>query len=328
MRARLPAKLGAAVCLLLCAWFLAPLGMGIVHIGMLWPSALLVLAAARLLRPDVFRRLLRKKWLRWMVRAALGLGLAAALGIFGWMVSAAANRAAPAESTVIVLGCQVRGTEPSLTLQRRVDAAADYLRAHPQARCVASGGQSDDEEISEAECIRAALIADPAGDSDVEAHIEQPPERFLIPRVAVDNGARADGFVTGKAGDEVFRRIPLVKEERLFQFLCEQDQLLEVVDLILLPAVHAVIVEPRLSHRQDAGIRDQYFLDARHVLLLRFVGAVRMDPRRPVDVMGLRKIIHELILLRLRACQDTLDPCGVRVLDDLRPSRFEKVKQP
>ena len=55
MRARLPAKLGAAVCLLLCAWFLAPLGMGIVHIGMLWPSALLVLAAARLLRPDVFR---------------------------------------------------------------------------------------------------------------------------------------------------------------------------------------------------------------------------------------------------------------------------------
>ncbi len=171
MRARLPAKLGAAVCLLLCAWFLAPLGMGIVHIGMLWPSALLVLAAARLLRPDVFRHLLRKKWLRWTVRAALGLGLAAALGIFGWMVSAAANRAAPAESTVIVLGCQVRGTEPSLTLQRRVDAAADYLRAHPQARCVASGGQSDDEEISEAECIRAALIAAQTGASILPAAI-------------------------------------------------------------------------------------------------------------------------------------------------------------
>ena len=56
MRARLPAKLGAAVCLLLCAWFLAPLGMGIVHIGMLWPSALLVLAAARLLRRENRRK--------------------------------------------------------------------------------------------------------------------------------------------------------------------------------------------------------------------------------------------------------------------------------
>ena len=133
----------------------------------------------------------------------------------------------------------------------------------------------------------------------------------------MNDGARTDGFVPGKAGDEVLRRVPLVKKERLFQFLCEQDQLLEVVDLILPPAVHAVIVEPRLSHRQDTGIRGQYFLDARHILFLRFVGAVRMDPRRPVDVMGLREIIHELILLRLRAGQDTLDPCGVRVLDDL-----------
>ena len=168
-----------------------------------------------------------------------------------------------------------------------------------------------------AQVIRTALITDPSGDADVEAHIEQPPERFLIPRVAVDDGARTDGFVTGKAGDEVLRRIPLVKEERLSQFLCEQDQLLEVVDLILLPAVHAVIVEPRLSHRQDAGIRRQYFLDARHVLLSRFVGAVRMDPRCPVDVMGLGEIIHELIVLRFRACQDTLDPCGMGVLDDL-----------
>ena len=168
-----------------------------------------------------------------------------------------------------------------------------------------------------AQVIRTALIADPSGDADVKAHIEQPPERFLIPRIAVDDGARTDGFVTGKAGDEVLRCVPLVKKERLSQFLCEQDQLLEVVDLILLPAVHAVIVKPRLSHRQDAGIRGQYFLDARHVLLLRFVGAVRMDPRRPVDIMGLREIIHELILLRLRACQDTLDPRGVRILDDL-----------
>ena len=168
-----------------------------------------------------------------------------------------------------------------------------------------------------AQVIRTALIADPSGDADVEAHRKERLERFLISCIAMHDGTRTDGFVTGKAGDKVLRRVPLVKKERLSQFLCKQDQLLEVVDLILLPAVHAVIVEPRLSHRQDAGIRGQYFLDARHVLLLRFVGAVRMDPRRPVDVMGLREIIHELILLRLRACQDTLDPCGVRILDDL-----------
>lgn len=165
MRRSLPARVGAAVCLLLCVWFLVPLGMGIVHIGMLWPPVVLLLAAARLLRPDIFRRLLRRKWLRWTVRAVCAAGLAVILGLLVWMFSAAANRSAPAESTVIVLGCQVRGTEPSLTLQRRIDAAADYLQTHPQAQCIASGGQNDDEEISEAQCIRTALIAagiDPA----------------------------------------------------------------------------------------------------------------------------------------------------------------------
>ena len=168
-----------------------------------------------------------------------------------------------------------------------------------------------------AQVIRTPLITDPARDADIEAHRKERLERFLISCIAVDDRARTDGFVSGKAGDEVLRCVPLVKEERLPQFLCERDQLLEVVDLILLPAVHAVIVKPRLPHRQDAGIRSQYFLDARHVLLLRFVGAVRMDPRRPVDVMSLREIIHELILLRLRACQNALYPRGVRVLDDL-----------
>ena len=37
---------GAAVCLALAAYFMAPLVMGILHIGMVYPAALLALAAA------------------------------------------------------------------------------------------------------------------------------------------------------------------------------------------------------------------------------------------------------------------------------------------
>lgn len=48
---------GAAVCLALAAYFMAPLVMGILHIGMVYPAALLALAAAMLLRPRWFRRL-------------------------------------------------------------------------------------------------------------------------------------------------------------------------------------------------------------------------------------------------------------------------------
>ena len=36
---------GAAVCLALAAYFMAPLVMGILHIGMVYPAALLALAA-------------------------------------------------------------------------------------------------------------------------------------------------------------------------------------------------------------------------------------------------------------------------------------------
>lgn len=33
--------------------------------------------------------------------------------------------------TVVVLGCKVKGTVPSLMLQRRLEAAKDYLQQHP-----------------------------------------------------------------------------------------------------------------------------------------------------------------------------------------------------
>ena len=62
------------MCLALAAYFMAPLVMGILHIGMVYPAALLALAAAMLLRPRWFRRLPR--WLRRTGGALLGAGLA------------------------------------------------------------------------------------------------------------------------------------------------------------------------------------------------------------------------------------------------------------
>ena len=55
--------------------------------------------------------------------------------------------------TVLVLGCQVRGTEPSLMLTRRLEAAYQYLTQYPDAVCVVSGGQGDDEDIPEGEAM-------------------------------------------------------------------------------------------------------------------------------------------------------------------------------
>lgn len=149
---------GAAVCLALAAYFMAPLVMGILHIGMVYPAALLALAAAMLLRPRWFRRLPR--WLRRTGGALLGAGLALLAAVLVMMAVQAGNRPGPEDCTVVVLGCQVSANgEPTVMLRDRIDAAYDYLTAHPESRCVASGGQNDNEPISEASCIRNTLVA-------------------------------------------------------------------------------------------------------------------------------------------------------------------------
>ena len=60
---------------------------------------------------------------------------------------------------LIVLGAGVNGTVPSLSLRERLDAAYDYLLAHPDTVCVVSGGQGSGEDITEAECMYRYLTA-------------------------------------------------------------------------------------------------------------------------------------------------------------------------
>ena len=54
---------------------------------------------------------------------------------------------------IIVLGCGVNGTVPSLSLWERIQAAYAYLEAHPDTICVVSGGQGPGEDITEAACM-------------------------------------------------------------------------------------------------------------------------------------------------------------------------------
>ncbi|MBQ3904387.1 MAG: YdcF family protein [Eubacterium sp.] len=57
------------------------------------------------------------------------------------------------QKVIIVLGCQIRGDEPSMTLKARCNAAAEYLNEHPDAVAIATGGQGADENLSEGQCI-------------------------------------------------------------------------------------------------------------------------------------------------------------------------------
>lgn len=157
MKAR---RIFAGILAAAAVFFLLPLCAGILHFGMVWPSVVLLLGAALLLWPDFFRRLLRPKWLRWTVSTAAAVCMTVILVTLAFMTRAALDRpAADEDCTVIVLGCQVfPDGHPSLILRGRIQAAYDYLTTHPDAVCIASGGQNGSEPISEALCIRNTLV--------------------------------------------------------------------------------------------------------------------------------------------------------------------------
>lgn len=65
------------------------------------------------------------------------------------------RRKLPENGVVIVLGARVVGASKtcpahlSHAFQYRVDTAASYLKAHPKAVCITTGGQGKDEPQSE-----------------------------------------------------------------------------------------------------------------------------------------------------------------------------------
>ena len=92
------------------------------------------------------------------VAALFVLGVLYCLVMSCCMAYAAHKKPQTAPKAVIVLGCKVRGTTPSLMLAKRIRAACAVLEANPDMVAVVSGGKGDDEDISEAQCMRQELI--------------------------------------------------------------------------------------------------------------------------------------------------------------------------
>lgn len=93
------------------------------------------------------------KALRLILTICLCLGITAAT-VTGCVIARAAFGSPEQDCEyVVVLGAGVNGTVPSLSLRERLNAAYDYLVAHPQAVCVVSGGQGNGEDITEAQCM-------------------------------------------------------------------------------------------------------------------------------------------------------------------------------
>ena len=127
------------------------------HVGMTGVCLLLlaaVLAALELLR----RKKAPRIWSRILI-ALTALGMAAVFGSMGLIIAQGRDDEMPqnAPEFVVVLGAQINGDQPSLTLKKRLDRAYEYMTEYPQATVFVSGGQGPDETQTEASVMAAYL---------------------------------------------------------------------------------------------------------------------------------------------------------------------------
>lgn len=147
-------------------WFVIPIVFsGIVNIGNLAGIAVFVLAFLCVFFYDKVLKILKNLWSKKAGKAFLSficVCLAVVIAITAietvLMVGAAVNKP-DSSSTVVVLGCRVYGERPSRMMVARLNAAMKYLEANPESACILSGGQGEDEDISEAECMYRYLVS-------------------------------------------------------------------------------------------------------------------------------------------------------------------------
>ena len=81
-------------------------------------------------------------------RTLIALAAVFFIAVECFVVSGMVSAAPAGLDYLIVLGARVNGTQPSLSLQTRVNVAARYLHENPDTLVIASGGQGEDEIIS------------------------------------------------------------------------------------------------------------------------------------------------------------------------------------
>ena len=143
---RLPRVVLLLLDLAVFCFFFYPVTYGLLDLSNAVVMSACFLVALVLLFPRQTGRLLRRIWSKRLGKAillilgALVLSVAVLLTVLMIRVlSRMHDRPKQDCKTLIVLGCMVDGETPSVQLCYRIEAAADYLLAHPDAVAVLSG---------------------------------------------------------------------------------------------------------------------------------------------------------------------------------------------
>lgn len=105
-----------------------------------------------------FFTLCRKRTLRLIVAVLLVIGLGCFAVAEVPVVRDAHSDTDTDAPYLVVMGAGIRGTEPTLSMSDRLNAALNWLDAHPDGMLIVSGSQAQDEVTSEAAVMRDWLL--------------------------------------------------------------------------------------------------------------------------------------------------------------------------
>ncbi|MFC4322309.1 YdcF family protein [Litchfieldia salsa] len=147
---------------------------------------------------------------------------------------------------LIILGARVKGTTPSLSLQYRIDAAAEYLNENENTIAIASGGQGPGEDISEAEAIKKELMNQGISESRIfiENQSTSTDENIMFSKKFISNEMKVGLLVTNDY--HVFRGTSIAKDYDL--------------SIVGIPAKTPAISIPRSYIREYLALTKYYIL--------------------------------------------------------------------
>ena len=152
----------AIICIIsvvLFLWLLGPLYKNVLHIGMIYPLPALAVVILFCLKPEYLSFLFQKfRVVTTILTSAFCVGVVIVAVLLGVMIKHSYSTPQK-DSTVIILGCQVHGTRPSLMLYDRMNTALEYINENSNSKIIASGGTGQGESISEAEAIKTYLVS-------------------------------------------------------------------------------------------------------------------------------------------------------------------------
>ena len=148
-------------------------------------------------------------FVKWFLLGCYALGTVILL-VMGILMGSASKRADKVNAdALIVLGAAVHGDRVTWVLSNRLDTAADYLIAHPDAICVVSGGQGSGETVSEASAMKKYLVERKGIDPDrilVEDKATSTLENFSFSKALIDEACGEDAAIAFVTTDfHVFR---------------------------------------------------------------------------------------------------------------------------